>query len=892
MSKSTNNFTQQLLNKTSIDTRTALIQNANLTDLIELFRWACQSNAQTELTDLRGTTLQKICELENSEKLTSDQINQFTTVSLQILSNKTNTIEPELQTSLLNLLEKHVNKENVAELVAFALENHFEKLLTHCFNLLKSETNVDFNCNNFESIIIKFQDSNFQSLRRILPELKNRLNNSNIQIEIAPSAATDFEILKAFVIENGSLITSSDYRSLKLDEESLEFLLKNTLNLHSLFIESNKINGDGIGLQQLKNLAHLQSLNICGCTSMTSPPDLSGNPNLQSLNMSWCSSMKSPPDLSNNPNLQSLDMCECYSMEIPPDLSQNPNLHTLNMSWCSLMESPPNISHNPNLQILDMSHCESITNPPDLSGDPNLQSLNMSVCSSIKSAPDVSKNPNLQSLNICGYSSIESPPDLSKNLNLQRLNMSWCSSLESPPDLSQNPNLKFLDMSYCESMKKPPLLSCNPNLQVLDMSECKSMRSAPDLSHNPNLQSLNINECTSMKSLPNLCDNSNLQNLNISGCRHMTNPPDLSGNPNLQILDMSYCKSMSSPPDLSHNPNLQILNMRGCSLMESPPDISFETKLQNLNMSECSSMSSPPDLSLNKNLQSLDMSGCYEMASPPDVSGEVLRRFCTIALRFPEVIDRDDFGLLFEDHGAIFDIIKLSPGTKEDLKPKIERFLKYIEDKPTLHGLLFEKISALKKEHQSVKIPLLQFYAYTAGLISSFSKETVKSYFSENEMRNSSSNLEKTASKQSLFELILSYKFAPHRYDFLLGIVQMIDRNISINNISSWTNRWTQLSVLTLVPYINIDNATSINNILVAIDKRTEFQDEVFLNTLISFLLEMSRIVSPEDSKIILTMINDKLNSTNKTSALLKEFQAYENLSKLYGKEALLDTIP
>jgi hypothetical protein len=253
------------------------------------------------------------------------------------------------------------------------------------------------------------------------------------------------------------------------------------------------------------------------------------------------------------------------------------------------------------------------------------------------------------------------------------------------------------------------------------------------------------------------------------------------------------------------------------------------------------------------------------------------------------VINKAKFVSLYKHHQVILDIIKLPPGT-EELTPKIEAFLQYLDDKPGVKDLLTEKVNKLKGLHPAEQLPLLQFYAYSAGLISNLAldEEAVRSFFYESEQGRASSSSNPSSSGQSIYDLIVSCKFAPHRFQLLENVLKMIKNKIPADRITRWESHWTRLSALILFPKIQEDE---VNRILDAVNRRADLKDDIYQKILISFMLEMCNIKPAENFRIVHEMILEKLKSRMKTSVLLEQLQAYENIIRLYGTEALINSI-
>jgi len=264
------------------------------------------------------------------------------------------------------LEENHLNENNVGIILKNALEHRSNEELQRCFTFLQEQTNITFTCKDFESVVINIEgnhnDTNIARLQTFLPSLKNALGNQ-IQIAMHLGPLQYSQIFTNFVAQNRSLIYVLSL--LEVDENTLQFLLRGTTNLHKLSIKSNQISSHDIAMQELNkpgNLVNLKQLTISS-NQMVEPPQIGRLKTLKSLKIK-CDHMVSPPNLLHLTKLKQL-VISSNAMTEPPDLFPvRGSLDTLCIIQCNSMKNPPRVIECRKLLILQISDCHAMTEPP------------------------------------------------------------------------------------------------------------------------------------------------------------------------------------------------------------------------------------------------------------------------------------------------------------------------------------------------------------------------------------------------------------------------------------------------------------------------------------------------------------------------------------------------
>lgn len=150
---------------------------------------------------------------------------------------------------------------------------------------------------------------------------------------------------------------------------------------------------------------------------LTTPPNVSRNPNLETLSLTN-NLLTTPPDVSYNPKLTSLQIVK-NQLTVPPDVTKNVKLEQLVLGGNKLT-TPPDVSKNIYLNDFNLSD-NQLTTCPDVSQNINLIYFYLEN-NQIVVPPDVSKNVNLKQLSLI-KNRINSPPDVSKNILLTYLGL-------------------------------------------------------------------------------------------------------------------------------------------------------------------------------------------------------------------------------------------------------------------------------------------------------------------------------------------------------------------------------------------------------------------------------------------------------------------------------------
>ncbi|KAI5341724.1 hypothetical protein L3X38_009599 [Prunus dulcis] len=387
--------------------------------------------------------------------------------------------------------------------------------------------------------------------------------------------------------------------SLKNEDRVLQHLI----SLDCLVIEGNsslleKLGKEAEELLQLQILTcKLRYLLLYKCASLSKVPEgLHHLTALQDLQIVGCSSLVSFPDVGLPPSLEVIRIEECDSLLYFAKYQIPPNLRRIEIRRCkslkSLVEkdedsSSSSSSSHISLEHLEVLGCESLT----------LLSLRAQLFPRALKSLRISCCPNLKSL----------PEGLCYLTNLQTLEIYRCGSLVSIPSLSGEglpsatttaaSSLKEIYIENCNKLEMLPDM-CNLNcLQELniDYGEGLNFTSFP-----PNLTSLTISGFKNCKPLWELLHRlTSLTGLFISGedPSVVSFPPDSYREMEMEILLPKSLTVLS----IAGFPNLKKLSSKG---------FQFLTSLQSLQLCDCPKLASIPVEGLPISLRELKIIRC------------------------------------------------------------------------------------------------------------------------------------------------------------------------------------------------------------------------------------------------------------------------------------------
>ncbi|XP_016650148.1 PREDICTED: LOW QUALITY PROTEIN: putative disease resistance RPP13-like protein 1 [Prunus mume] len=346
--------------------------------------------------------------------------------------------------------------------------------------------------------------------------------------------------------------------------EELTSLLKNEdrvlqhlISLDRLVIEDNSSLLEKLG----KEAEELLQLQILTC-------------NLKYLRLYWCASLsKVPEGLHHLTALQDLQIIGCSSLVSFPDVGFPPSVEVIRIEECDSLLYLAKYQIPPNLRRIQIGECKTLKSLVEKEED----------SSSSSSSSPIS----LEHLQICGCESLTS---LSLRAQLfpralKHLDIFDCGELQlitSDGLAHDNTNycLENIHIRSCPNLNSLPEGLCHlTNLQTLKIYDCGSLVSIPSLSGEglpsptttaaSSLRQINIHNCNKLEMLPDMCNLNCLQYLNIDygeGLNFTSFPPNLTS---LRISGIKNCKPLW---ELLH----RLTSLTGLSISgEDPSVVSF-----------------------------------------------------------------------------------------------------------------------------------------------------------------------------------------------------------------------------------------------------------------------------------------------------------------------------
>ncbi|ERN15114.1 hypothetical protein AMTR_s00056p00089820 [Amborella trichopoda] len=361
---------------------------------------------------------------------------------------------PDSLGSLANLKELNLNCcSNLVEIPKSIglLHNLVHLQLTHCFNLKELPDSLGSLANLKELDL-----SACESLSRLPTSMERMRSLRHLRMERCAIATLPGDF---WHLSNLEELRMGDYffRGLILGDiekwSSLKTLDLGMINLQGLH-------------NSMRGLSQLEDLSLVRCCKLASIPELPTS--LKYLNVSGCKSLQTIPNLSHLSQLKYVNVSYCKKL-LAIDLPTS--LKTLNASNCISLEIIPNLSHLSELIRLDVSHCEKLSAMEDL--PTTLKILKASNWMSLESIPNLSHLSQLQELDVSDCENLLAIGDLPTTLKTLRASNSI--SLKSIPNLSHLSQLIEFDLRNCERMTKMQVISGLKSLRKLDLSGCSPL---------------------------------------------------------------------------------------------------------------------------------------------------------------------------------------------------------------------------------------------------------------------------------------------------------------------------------------------------------------------------------------------------------------------------------
>ena len=335
-----------------------------------------------------NNTINKYLNDENFEQEKIGKLNNFIDKNLRAILQQTETLEArDLQANLLALSNK-INKEidtSHAHKLSFdimgialglfsAEKNNYlqDEIPSDVFSVIVNNLNP----HNFASDIkfLKSIETTSKMWRKeINAHILRRINEENLSPSIVrcKTGAEAIDYIIKHKLQSANLSDFSD-----VTDENLNKLIENCPNLHTLFVQSDKIKE-----MPFEKLTALQSLNLAGCTQLSGDKlaeALGKLTALQSLNLWACTELsgdKLIEALDKLTALQSLNLGGCMQLsgdKLAEALGKLTALRSLNLAWCRRLSGDKLIEALAKLTALQSLNLIGCT---QLSGDKLIEAL-------------------------------------------------------------------------------------------------------------------------------------------------------------------------------------------------------------------------------------------------------------------------------------------------------------------------------------------------------------------------------------------------------------------------------------------------------------------------------------------------------------------------------------
>lgn len=401
---------------------------------------------------------------------------------------------------------------------------------------------------------------------RFLKELPDLSNAPNVERIVArgctdlvniPTPSNKLESLDYLDLSGCSKLTdfpeiSWNIKSLFLADSGIQEIPPSIENFHQL------VHLDMKGCKMLKNVAHigqnlekLEFVDLSGCSSVTSFPEISCN--VKEILLNETSIEEIPSRIKCMRKLVLLELKNCPRLKnLPSSICELKSLVELNLSGSSNYTNFPEITEiMDSLKYLSLKG-SAIKALPSLENLTGLISLDLENCTSLISLPDgLSKLKFLEDLNISGCSSLENLPGSIRNLgSLVNIRASGCRSEVVDFLVGSSSSLKTMDLSDCGIAEFPEALTVFSTLKELDLSQNCFSTIPPSIKELQELKSLDVSHCQELQSLSGVP--AGLTRINVLNCKSLetvalNNSSELQLYPlnNVETFVFADCPSLS-----------------------------------------------------------------------------------------------------------------------------------------------------------------------------------------------------------------------------------------------------------------------------------------------------------------------------------------------------------
>ncbi|KAF2539509.1 hypothetical protein F2Q68_00022889, partial [Brassica cretica] len=309
--------------------------------------------------------------------------------------------------------------------------------------------------------------------------------------------------------------------------------------------------------KMLKNVAQighklekLEFLDLSGCSSVTSFPDISNN--VVVLLLSETAIEEIPSRIKYMRRLELLEIKNCPRLEgLPISICELESLVELNISGCPNFTSFPEITEiMASLEYLSLNGTAITELHSSIENLTGLSSLDLENCKNLLSLPDeLSKLKFLEDLNISGCSNLDKT--IRNHGSLVSVRASGCKSQVVNCLGAGLSSLKTLDLSGCGITEFPEALTLISTLTELDLSQNCFSAIPPSIKDLQELQSLDLSHCQELQSLSGVP--AGLTRLNVLNCISLEMVV-LGNSSELQLYPLSNVETFvfADCPSLSH----------------------------------------------------------------------------------------------------------------------------------------------------------------------------------------------------------------------------------------------------------------------------------------------------------------------------------------------------
>ena len=584
------------LNSTNQALQSLNVENCTLLTNLDLTR-STESTTFNSLS-VAGCTSLKILNLYNCKGITTLDTTTLTALEelnltysgVTTFNGVTDTMSFSQNTSL-----KNVYLNGVTSFTGFALSAN---TLLEEFALSENTnvTSLDFSSNTkLKSLNLSDVSSlgtlDISSCTSI--ESLNLLNTGLTALSVTGNdSLTQFWVYNNANLESLSLTGAANLTSVKL-----------SAGTENAVLTSLSITNSGITSLDVTNLTKLTTLDVSGCSALTSITGLNGCTELETVTTTG--SGITSLDLSGNTSLSSLNIADCDSLISLNVSNTKISGLTIDDTYASLNSvTLNNVDVDTGLFSINNNNVETVT-----AQNINVQSFGVTSTSvtTIDLTGSTIGDGGVMAFSISGCGS-----------SLETLNVSNTNLTTLPTETMSA--LKTFNAENCSGLNSIDLATM-PNIENLDISGCTGITTI-DVSNSTALKNFDASGCTALGDF-DISSSTELVSLNVSGTA--ITYLDASYNQVLESIDMSDCTQLTVFAMASGEPYDQLtsVNASGCTVMTdfqidacsslTTLDLSGLTSLRSLYLNNCTGLTTL-DVS-NTAMNSLDVETCTSIAS-------------------------------------------------------------------------------------------------------------------------------------------------------------------------------------------------------------------------------------------------------------------------------------